>query len=343
MELAVKQRLIGAAVLAALAMIFLPMLLQSPDVQDSTASQVPLTMPAAPEQNFETRELVLPVPSAVPEGGALASPETPAAAPVDPNAVVTVDASEPATRASNDPAAPVTEVAGDGPALATPVDAATGQPLPVPPPATIRPATTKPSAAEAPATPAPAVVPAAPAPAPLPASTAGGQYMVNVGSFGNLANARTLESKLRAAGLPVRSETLDVAGKPAQRLRIGPYAERAAAEAARLRAQTVTGTAGQVIALDAGAAGAAPVARTPAAAVGFAVQLGALRDEADAIALRDKARAAGFVAFHQRISSDNGVLYRVRVGPEADRPAAEALRIALAAKLGVTGVVVSHP
>lgn len=338
MELAVKQRLIGAAVLAALAMIFLPMLLQSPDVQDSTASQVPLTMPAAPEQNFETRELALPVPSAVPEGGALASPETPVTmAPADPNAVVTVDANTPAAREATDPATtPVAEVIDGEPALATPVDAATGQPLPAPAVPAPTPITPKPAIAEAPVAPAP--------PAPLPASTAGGQFMVNVGSFGNLANARALEAKLRTAGLPVRSETLDVAGKPAQRLRIGPYAERAAAEAARLRAQTLTGTAGQVIALDAGAAAsAAPVAKTPAAAVGFAVQLGALRDEADAIALRDKARAAGFVAFHQRISSDNGVLFRVRVGPEADRPAAEALRIALAAKLGVTGVVVSHP
>ena len=78
--------------------------------------------------------------------------------------------------------------------------------------------------------------------------------------------------------------------------------------------------------------------------VGFAVQLGALSSEADANALRDRARAAGFVAFHQRIATDNGLVWRVRVGPEADRAAAERLRDSIAAKLGLREtIIVSHP
>lgn len=330
MDTAVKQRLIGAAVLAALAMIFLPMLLQSPDMEDSEAGEVSLTLPAAPGQKFETRELALPVPGApgtdVPAGGVLGAP---ADAEPDPNAVVTVEASEPAPR-------DVFPVPPADSKPAVPVDAATGAPL-TPAPA--------PVAAPTPAVPTEALAPEAPSAPVLSAPTvAAGGYVVSIGSYSSLDNARALQAKLSAAGLPVIAESIELSGKPALRLRVGPYAERAAAEAARLRAQTMAALAGTVIALDASAPRSPATPPAPMAAkVGFAVQLGALRVEADAIALRDRARAAGFVAFHQRMQTEDGVLFRVRVGPEADRVAAERLRDAVAAKLGVTGLVVSHP
>ncbi len=78
--------------------------------------------------------------------------------------------------------------------------------------------------------------------------------------------------------------------------------------------------------------------------MGFAVQLGALSSEADANALRDRARAAGFVAFHQRVNTDRGAVWRVRVGPEADRAAADRLRTSVVEKLGLKdAIVVPHP
>lgn len=337
MDSALKQRLIGAAVLVALAMIFLPMLLQGPDVREPDAAQVPLSMPDAPDQEFETRELPLAAPEPLGEGEAVLGVP---AAPDDPNAVATVEAGSEAA-----PRVDFSEPADDGAPLQA-VDAATGQPQPAAPAV----ATTEP----APPATAPTPTPAAPAPtpapaAPLPTSAAGGRYAVNVGSFSNLANARALADKLRAQGLPVTSESVDVNGKPAMRLRVGPYAERALAEAARLRAESVTGGNAAVITLDAASAPAAsapaPATRAPAAAsVGFAVQLGALSNEADATALRDKARAAGFVAFHQRIATERGVVWRVRVGPEADRAAAERLRDSVAAKLGLRdAIIVPHP
>lgn len=338
MDSALKQRLIGAAVLVALAMIFLPMLLQGPDVREPDAAQVPLSMPDAPDQEFETRELPLAAPEPLGEGEAvLGAP----AAPDDPNAVATVEAGSEAA-----PRVDFSEPADDGAPLQA-VDAATGQPQPAAPAV----ATTEPAPPASAPTPTPAAPAPTPAPAaPLPASAAGGRYAVNVGSFSNLANARALAEKLRAQGLPVTSESVDVNGKPAMRLRVGPYAERALAEAARLRAESVTGGSAAVIALDANAAAPAaaspaPATRAPAAAsVGFAVQLGALSNEADATALRDKARAAGFTAFHQRIATERGVVWRVRVGPEADRAAAERLRDSVAAKLGLRdAIIVPHP
>ena len=92
-------------------------------------------------------------------------------------------------------------------------------------------------------------------------------------------------------------------------------------------------------------AAAAPAPRAATASrVGFAVQLGALSSEADANALRDRARAAGFVAFHQRVNTDRGAVWRVRVGPEADRAAADRLRDSVRGKLALPDAfVVPHP
>ncbi|GGA69710.1 hypothetical protein GCM10011521_04860 [Arenimonas soli] len=330
MDSALKQRLIGAAVLVALAMIFLPMLLQGPDVGEPDAAQVPLSMPAAPDQEFETRELPLAVPQPAGEGSVLGGPSAPASD--DPNAVATVDVEGNAAPRIDAP--DVGAPADDGGPLQA-VDAASGEALAAAPAAQPAPEP-EPAATPEPATPK----------QPLPASSAGGRYAVNVGSFSNQANARALADKLRAAGLPVTSESVDVNGKPATRVRVGPYAERTVAEAARLRAESVSGTRTVVIALDAGRSPAAATTTRPAAAatVGFAVQLGAFSTEADANALRDRARAAGFVAFHQRIATDNGLVWRVRVGPEADRAAAERLRESIAAKLGLREtIIVSHP
>ncbi|GAB2660006.1 SPOR domain-containing protein [Arenimonas aestuarii] len=326
MDSALKQRLIGAAVLVALAMIFLPMLLQGPDVGEPDAAQVPMSMPAAPDEEFETRELPLAVPQPVGEGSVLGGPSAPAGN--DPNAVATVDvAGDAAPRVD----APVADDPADTAEPLQAVDAASGEVLAAAPTAQPQPE------------PEPESSPAPPS-EPLPASSAGGRYAVNVGSFSNQANARALADKLRAAGLPVTSESVQVNGKPALRVRVGPYAERTVAEAARLRAEGVSGTRTVVVALDAGSSPAPATRPAAAATVGFAVQLGAFSTEADANALRDRAKAAGFVAFHQRIATDNGLVWRVRVGPEADRAAAERLRDAIAAKLGMREtIIVSHP
>ena len=70
MDSGLKQRLIGAAVLVALAVIFLPMLVQGP-APDSGVSDLPLTMPDAPKGDYETQDLPLVVPGAAPNGGAV--------------------------------------------------------------------------------------------------------------------------------------------------------------------------------------------------------------------------------------------------------------------------------
>jgi cell division septation protein DedD len=326
-----KQRLIGAIVLVALAVIFLPMLVKGP-APDSGVQDVPLRAPDAPaDGQFETRELPLVAPSAA---GATGMPT----------------------------AQPVAEAAS------------------------------------------PAADPAGGA---LPPSVAAGNYAVSFGAYATEADADAVIAHLKKSNLPGFRQQDTINGRPAWRVRIGPYADRAQAELVRLEAGKVPGDVNaQVVVLDAdkepaapaatpatspAPAAAAPAARsealpaeparpvaaarqdvrdaskpaapkpepakpatpTPAPApvapapaassVGFAVQLGAFGKPADANALRDKVRAAGFSAFVEQVRTDNGVLNRVRVGPVANRAEAEQLKAQVAAKVGIAGMVRPHP
>ena len=74
---------------------------------------------------------------------------------------------------------------------------------------------------------------------------------------------------------------------------------------------------------------AAPVAVAPAQAgaqlplEGFAVQVGAFRDEAKLAQSREKLAAAGVVHYTERLESKGGPLTRLRAGPFPTREAAE--------------------
>jgi cell division septation protein DedD len=73
------------------------------------------------------------------------------------------------------------------------------------------------------------------------------------------------------------------------------------------------------------------------------VQIGAPASEQAAIALRDKARAAGFNSFIQPVETESGRRYRVRIGPEHSRDAAQLLLVSVRQKTGIDGIIMPHP
>ena len=73
------------------------------------------------------------------------------------------------------------------------------------------------------------------------------------------------------------------------------------------------------------------------------MQVGAFSDAAEAGALRERLRAAGFSAFTETVNTDKGKLTRVRAGPVIDRAAADQLKSQIQAKVGVDGIVRPHP
>lgn len=74
----------------------------------------------------------------------------------------------------------------------------------------------------------------------------------------------------------------------------------------------------------------------------FAVQLGSFSNQQNAERLAADLRKQGFAAFLSQLGTAEGQLHRVRVGPQKDREAAEAMAARLA-KAGHKGTVLPHP
>lgn len=333
MDPALKQRLVGATVLVVLAIIFVPMLVDTTPRSDGEA--IDLTIPPQPGQAFETQVVPL---GPQPQPGA-----TPAAPVDDPDRIVTVDTgAAPRTDAfagtsaapADAVAPPVEPAAAPAPAPAPPPAVATPTPTPAPPPV---------ASAPAPAMPPPAA-PAALGPS-LPSPAAGGRYLVQFGTYARAENAQALAAELGRAGIRAETERVEIDGKPALRVRSGPYAERGSAERVRQAARALRADVpSSVVEADvAPAAGGDPLAGRNPRTTGWAVQVGALASASDADALRDRLRGDGFTAYVETLRTERGTLYRVRVGPEIRRADADRLRDALKARLGLDGQVVAHP
>lgn len=339
MDVSLKQRLIGAVVLVALAVIFLPLLVKKP-APDSSVSGVSLRMPAEPRGgDTVTEALPLDGPGAAPAGGAVGMPMA-----------VPGQASVPEEDSASPTAPLVAEAAGD--------------------------------------------------------------FAVDFGNYRNVADADKVIAALRGVGLPGYREKATINAVEVQRVRIGPFADQATAESARIRAGRLSSqVTARVIALNASAPAAAPGSATPAqpaapakpaapatatptaqtpppksaaetpkpaieapkpatkpaapetaaappkppavepartppasaAGTGFVVQIGAFASAPDATALRDAIRKAGFNAFTDTVPGERGTLTRVRVGPVMTRAEADALKAQVKAKTGKDGMVRPHP
>ena len=81
----------------------------------------------------------------------------------------------------------------------------------------------------------------------------------------------------------------------------------------------------------------------PGTANAWVVQVGSFSDRKNARALRDKLRKQGYASFVESITGSAGRVYRVRVGPELSKAAAQKLSERLAKEAGLTGLVQAYP
>jgi len=194
MDQMLKQRLIGAIVIIALAVIFIPMILEGPDDKLSPRTQ---SMPPPPAIDYQT-EVELPVPATSSE-----SSEVPSA-----------DVPEQEVTALPEPAIPQSEAA------ATPVQTPVKQPEPAEKPPEPKPAVAKQPPAEK--TP------------PKTVSTAGqGGWILQVGSFTQQANALSLRDRLKKSGYQVSVQVAKSADGSIHRVLVGPVSDRPAADKLR--------------------------------------------------------------------------------------------------------------
>ena len=319
-------RLLGAAVIVALAILFVPMFIPSKSPSTSTSDQsVSLTIPPAPDGNLQTKTMSL---SGQPAAGATSSvaPATTVAPNANGLATVNIASSHPQPSAT----------AGT-PAIPTPAQPAQALPQPQP----VQPAIPTPPPASNVASNTPAIAPQPTPPELPPATAARGIYAVNLSAYAP-DGANRLMQRVRALGYPVHGEPIQRAGKSLTLVSAGPFETRAAAEAARLKiSQSIPGAPAR---LEAGAntpQGDVPAIAGPTRAGAWAVQVAAMGSQADALALRDKLRANGFDGFVDSVNAGGKRLWRVRAGPQTQRSDAVGLRDQIKAKLGLDGNVVS--
>ena len=191
MDFLLKQRLVGAVVLVALGVIFIPMLLEGPD-SDLVPEMAPMPEPVdlGADQSFDA----FPSPVDLPE--------------------------EPEQAVLQDDTAPLTGNESDD---------ASGIELPLPPAEetvetgmTVK--QTAPPAENAP----PAPVVTSPVGNPV---TPLGNWVVQMGSFSSEENALRLRDRLRKAGFATQVEKVKVDARTLYRVRVGPYLEREQADA----------------------------------------------------------------------------------------------------------------
>jgi cell division septation protein DedD len=321
-----KTRLLGAFVLIALAVLFVPMFFSSTPPATTGDQAVSLAIPPAPDRDLQTRTMSL-TPDA-PASSGTAAPVIPArsqstaAAPSDRLATVDIASRRPHD-VEMEPEAAARQA--QAPQPAPPAKAA---PVPTPP----------------------AGQPKAESAASETAGTAArGNYTLNLSAYSS-AGAQRLIQKVRALGYPVGGAPIQQGGRTLTLVTAGPFATRTAAEAARLKiTQSIPGAPAHLESGasdqhgDVAAAPAAAPAGTPARAGGYAVQVAAMGSQADANALRDKLRAAGFDGFTDSVTSGGRTLWRVRAGPQTQRADAERVRDQIKAKLGMAGNVVGVP
>ncbi|GGY22147.1 hypothetical protein GCM10008098_14000 [Rhodanobacter panaciterrae] len=347
-----KTRLLGAAVLFAMVVLFVPMFFSSTPPAPGGDQAVSLAIPPAPDRDLQTKTMSLnpDAPVGTPAGAtsaAASTTPTTATTPASGDQLATVNIGSNRPRdVETDPEAgkkpvPTTVTTGAGTSPSQPLIPM--QTTPVANAPTIK----SQSAAAVPPKVVAATAPATP-PATIPAAVGRGSYTINLSAYASAAGAANLERRVRALGYPVAGHSITQAGQPRTLVIAGPFETRATAEAARLNiTQSIPGAPAR-LEQDASHDDATSVAATPATqatarAGGWAVQLAAMSNQADANALRDKLRANGFDGFVDTVQSGGKQLWRVRAGPQTQRADALRLHDQIKAKLGVDGNVVSVP
>ena len=239
MDKQLQQRLLGAAVIVALVVIFVPEFVKTPTPQERLPEPVALDReersaplpPAEPIRSREGETLIISVPRTLEE----ALPTAPE--PVSDDAPVVLIVPEPVPLVETPPE-PVAEL----PPPTRPEPPPPTRPEPPPPTRPEPPPVAEPELPELRLISRPmAEYQARAEPAEQP------RWVLQVGSFESAANAGQLHDRLRAQQFPVTLSQTTVDGRTLYRVQIGPYSSRAEGERTRSRLQRDSGIEGHLI------------------------------------------------------------------------------------------------
>lgn len=340
MDKALKQRLVGASVIIALAVVVLPMMLSGRPGTGPQESQKIELPPKPGELSFETRRFPVTDPPGdsrpVTEPGEEAGNSR---QQVFPAPAVKAIERPPAEQPGEEQSPPATEgqeeVASPEPEQAPPGSSpeAVAEPESTPPPVAADSSSTKSQVLEPlPASTSPVT------PSPTIANT--GRYVVQVASLGSAENASRLMLSLRQKGFPVLKDVIESDVGTLNRVRVGPYSSEV--EAARISARIgkeMQGVSPRV--LDLQPEQSAPVTNPADPLVRWVVQVGSFSNASNAERLVKQLRADGLSAYQETRTSSGSPIFRVRVGPFLERDEALRIRQKLSENSSIDGVVMS--
>lgn len=319
MQPALKTRLLGAAVLIALAVIVVPLFFSGEPSGDGSQN-ISLDIPQPPDEKLETRTLSVAPPS---ESGSSAAVAT---QPAGNQGLATVNVPS-KVPPEVDTGMASTPPAADERAASEPTETKSKSPASQPEAA---PAKAK---ADAEAT-------------DHPGRAANARYQVSLGAYTKKANAQRLVAKVGKLGYKARISRVSIGGIAASRVDVGPFDSRASAKAARLKlhAELPRAPAKLVSASTDQHDNAPAKALSKDRAGGWAVQVVAYSKQADANQLRDRLRKAGFDSYVDKVTSNGRSLWRVRVGPLTQRDDAVSALARIKSQFSrLQGVVVTLP
>ena len=329
MDKVLKQRLVGATILIALAVIFVPMLFHSPDRDEEREAAVDI--PEGPDGALETRRLPLDPERARTRDDAPADPEPgeldtgPEPDEMEPEPV------EPAAPDAEPEAEPVPDPAPEPGAedlpdpLPEPDDEPETEPEPDP----------EPDLDEAPPEEPEAVVSEA---------VESGGWLVQVASFGSSDSADSVRERLDALGYDTLTDTIERGGTRLHRLRAGPFESESDAEEARGQiSQTIDGVQPEILRAPGGEPEEAATEDAAPEEGRYAVQVGVFSSRENAEILQEQLEDRGFTVFLGEQTHNDQTTWRVRVGPAPDRDEASELARRLSDEAGLEGMVVGHP
>jgi len=339
MDKALKQRLVGASVLIILAVIVLPMLLSGRSDRLKQESRQ-IELPPKPEElSIETRRFPVGTPASPHSAAKQEAPdavETGTEAPVVPaeRGLETAVAGPQETMPQAGPEADDTETE------VTPPDEASTQP-------DLAADSSTPAAGveKAPEVASVELEAAPEKPVDLPVaeevSENAPRYLVQVASFSNEKNANALADLLKKDKLPVLMDVVDRSAGSMYRVRVGPYARRADADAVVTSlGSSMSDLTPRV--LDLRPDDSAPVSTPSDPLVRWVVQVGSFGSPESAEDLVARLRLAGLSAFSDKVTSAQGTVYKVRIGPELDRDKAAELARKVKSEQGLDAFVTTQ-
>lgn len=233
MDQELKQRLIGAAVITALATIFIPMLFDDP-IDESGKNVSELKMPVLPSKAQDVE--IMPLPEKVDDVGTIPSeqqPPVPASDTIDEgDDEAAMEAPQPKNLQITAKETAVTPAPSKWVEPEEDVPASEPTPEPEPEPVVAPPKPIKPTVKSAPKVESP-TKPIASAPVSKPqvaAESAETRLYLNVGSFGQKANAVGLHDSLKQKGFAVSIKEVASEKGTVYKVRVGPMTNKATAQ-----------------------------------------------------------------------------------------------------------------